>query len=203
MATQQTFGERKQRMTEFVQGLFPSTVLLSENGGLLTYRIPKEEMKMGVAFDAMERHKEQLHVEDYSVAQPTLEQVFIRTIVGTDEADAKGESLIAAASAAYDGVAAAPVEAGGAARFASGTTAAADEVEYEVNKCGCTAITTKIFSAVAGALFVVMWGVAVALAPSQAAQILTIFGFVCLVVSIVGCNLLCCACCRAPKGSDE
>jgi hypothetical protein len=37
-------------------------------------------MKMGVAFTMLEAHKAELSIEDYSVAQPTLEQVFIRTV---------------------------------------------------------------------------------------------------------------------------
>ena len=56
-------------------GLFPSAVLISENGGLVTFQIPKDEMKMGVAFSQLEKNRESLGIEDYSIAQPTLEQV--------------------------------------------------------------------------------------------------------------------------------
>eukprot|EP00286_Rhodomonas_abbreviata_P007959 CAMPEP_0181335448 /NCGR_PEP_ID=MMETSP1101-20121128/26837_1 /TAXON_ID=46948 /ORGANISM="Rhodomonas abbreviata, Strain Caron Lab Isolate" /LENGTH=1401 /DNA_ID=CAMNT_0023445569 /DNA_START=43 /DNA_END=4248 /DNA_ORIENTATION=+ len=66
--------------SEFVCGMFPSAVLLSENGGLLTYTIPREEMKMGLVFTQLEKSKQALSIEDYAVAQPTLEQVFIRTV---------------------------------------------------------------------------------------------------------------------------
>jgi hypothetical protein len=52
-----------------------SAVLMSENGGLLTYQVPRREMKMGVAFTELENNKARLNIEDYSVAQPTLEQV--------------------------------------------------------------------------------------------------------------------------------
>jgi hypothetical protein len=55
--------------------MFPSAVLMSENGGLITYQIPREEMKMGLAFTELENNKTRLCIEDYSVAQPTLEQV--------------------------------------------------------------------------------------------------------------------------------
>eukprot|EP01032_Pedospumella_encystans_P031086 gene31086-35083_t len=37
-------------------------------------------MKMGLAFTQLESRKAELGIEDYSVAQPTLEQVFIRTV---------------------------------------------------------------------------------------------------------------------------
>ena len=56
-------------------GLFPSAIMISENGGLVTFQIPKDEMKMGVAFTQLEKNRETLGIEDYSIAQPTLEQV--------------------------------------------------------------------------------------------------------------------------------
>jgi hypothetical protein len=66
-------------------GLAPSSHLISENGGLLTYEIPRSEMKMGRFFGSMESNKERLGIEDYSIAQPTLEQVFIRTVKRYDQ----------------------------------------------------------------------------------------------------------------------
>lgn len=35
---------------------YPFAKLISENGGLLTFQIPKEEMKMGLAFTQLEAH---------------------------------------------------------------------------------------------------------------------------------------------------
>ena len=55
--------------------------LLSDNGGLLTFRVAKDVMRVGDAFATMEQNKARLHVADYSLAQPTLEQVFVRTVV--------------------------------------------------------------------------------------------------------------------------
>lgn len=68
--TQQTI-----ELTNFMSQVFPSAHLLSENGGLLTYQIKKEDMKMGVAFTMLEENKKRLHIEDYQISQPTLEQV--------------------------------------------------------------------------------------------------------------------------------
>jgi len=61
--------------TAFVNCVFPNATLISENGGLVTYQVPKEEMKMGLAFTQLEQNKEKYGIEDYSIAQPTLEQV--------------------------------------------------------------------------------------------------------------------------------
>ena len=69
--------EQLSALSDFVTSLFPSSTMISENGGLVTYEVPKEEMKMGVAFSELEANKTRLSIEDYSVAQPTLEQVTI------------------------------------------------------------------------------------------------------------------------------
>jgi len=60
---------------KFIVELFPSSIILSENGGLVTIKIPKEEMKMGIAFSKLEENKQLLSIEDYSIIQPSLEQV--------------------------------------------------------------------------------------------------------------------------------
>ena len=56
--------------TAFVNCVFPNATLISENGGLVTYQVPKEEMKMGLAFTQLEQNKEKYGIEDYSIAQP-------------------------------------------------------------------------------------------------------------------------------------
>ena len=53
---------------------------LSDNGGLLTFRLPGENINVGLAFDVLETNRDELGVSDYTVAQPTLEQVFVRTV---------------------------------------------------------------------------------------------------------------------------
>lgn len=79
------------RLSGFIKSLFPSAELLATNGGLCTYQVPREEMKMGVAFGQLTQAKNgpmsvytaengetvemDLLVEDFTVAQPTLEQV--------------------------------------------------------------------------------------------------------------------------------
>jgi ABC-type multidrug transport system ATPase subunit len=69
------FEKQLEELSNFVRGMFPSATMISENGGLITYQIPREEMKMGLAFTELENNKARLCIEDYSVAQPTLEQV--------------------------------------------------------------------------------------------------------------------------------
>eukprot|EP01034_Spumella_vulgaris_P016192 gene16192-20691_t len=125
------FDKQLLEMTSFVNSLFPSATLLSENGGLITFQIPREEMKMGVAFSQLEGNKERLQIEDYSIAQPTLEQVFIRTV---NKYDVEGAKVA----------------------MTEGESAAPEEVFVEVNKCGCTNRTTTIMASVACALFIAL-----------------------------------------------
>jgi ABC-type multidrug transport system ATPase subunit len=69
------FQEEVKRVTKFLQNLFPSTILINENGGLITFRLTTSEVSMSTLFLEMEKNKDVLKIEDYSIAQPTLEQV--------------------------------------------------------------------------------------------------------------------------------
>jgi hypothetical protein len=60
--------------------LYPQGSLLSSNGGLLTFRVPNSVMQVGKSFLALEHAKERFKISDYAIAQPTLEQVFVRTV---------------------------------------------------------------------------------------------------------------------------
>jgi len=69
------------KVRAFIEGLYPDATLVSENGGLLTFMVPNHSIKVGPAFEALEGEREALEVSDYAVAQPTLEQVFVRTVM--------------------------------------------------------------------------------------------------------------------------
>lgn len=74
------FEKRVGTVTDFVVSVFPAASLLSANGGLLTYRVPSGELKVGAAFAALEGARAKLGLADYVVAQPTLEQVHVKSI---------------------------------------------------------------------------------------------------------------------------
>ena len=67
-------------LSSFVFSLFDNAVLISSNGGLLTYRVPLSSMRISRAFEALEYNREALGLSDYAVSQPTLEQVFVSTV---------------------------------------------------------------------------------------------------------------------------
>lgn len=81
-----------------------------------------------------------------------------------------------------------------------------DEVVVEVNRCGCTDFFTRIFAIIMAVLFVIFWLVGILVfgrSDRTASSIFILLGFAAVIASIVGCTLLCCACCKPPKGADE
>ncbi|RYH22369.1 hypothetical protein EON65_19340 [archaeon] len=79
------------------------------------------------------------------------------------------------------------------------------EVEVEKNKCGCTNFFVKILIGVFVFLTILFVGVGIGVANSNssAAGFMVTFATIFLVVSVILCNILCCACCQYPKGADE
>ncbi len=71
---------KKHELTAFMSQMFKSSAIVSENGGLMTYKISSEEISIGKIFNEIESSRAKLCIEDYSVSQPTLEQVFITTV---------------------------------------------------------------------------------------------------------------------------
>ncbi|KAJ6632964.1 Phospholipid-transporting ATPase ABCA3, partial [Pseudolycoriella hygida] len=61
----------------FVKEKFIGAELKEEFMGLLTYFIPKSDLKWSTMFRLMEEAKSMFHIEDYSLSQTSLEQVFL------------------------------------------------------------------------------------------------------------------------------
>ncbi|XP_037714104.1 ATP-binding cassette sub-family A member 3-like [Drosophila subpulchrella] len=61
----------------FVRGTYPHSILRDNTLGLLTFYIPLTEVKWSRIFGMMEKNRIQLNVEDYSISQTTLEEIFL------------------------------------------------------------------------------------------------------------------------------
>lgn len=62
----------------FVEQKFPGSELKDMHQGMVTYHIARNShLTLGGIFGILEGAKAQFHIEDYSVSQTTLEQVFI------------------------------------------------------------------------------------------------------------------------------
>jgi hypothetical protein len=67
-------------LEQMISENFPTAKLLSQDAGLIIFQIPQKDSKLGKAFSLIEKNKKSLFVETYAISQPTLEQVFIRTV---------------------------------------------------------------------------------------------------------------------------
>ena len=61
----------------FLFGEFPGTEVFEDQQGYLDFQIPSPNLSLAKLFREMERKKSEFGVEDYSVHQTSLEQVFL------------------------------------------------------------------------------------------------------------------------------
>lgn len=64
-------------VVEFVLKAFPDTVLFDNHQGYVHLQIKDPSVELADVFSQMERCRQELNVEDYSVKETTLEQVFL------------------------------------------------------------------------------------------------------------------------------
>ena len=68
---------RVDHLIEFINTSFPGSVLKDVHQGMVNYHITDTSISWAKIFGTMERAKHTYNIEDYSVSQTTLEQVFI------------------------------------------------------------------------------------------------------------------------------
>ncbi|XP_060570838.1 phospholipid-transporting ATPase ABCA3-like isoform X2 [Ruditapes philippinarum] len=71
------FVSGSQGLIDFLKLTFPDLEVFDDNQGYIHFRIPDDNAKLGQIFGVMERAKDQFCVDDYSVHQTTLEQIFL------------------------------------------------------------------------------------------------------------------------------
>ncbi|KAM9305170.1 phospholipid-transporting ATPase ABCA3 [Gastrophryne carolinensis] len=62
---------------QFVETVFPGSLLKHEHQGMVHYHITNQELSWAQVFGTLEKAKETFNLEDYSVSQISLEQVFL------------------------------------------------------------------------------------------------------------------------------
>ena len=191
-------------MHDFLQALFPSVIQLANNGGLLTFQIPKEEMRIGPAFHQLQHNCERLNIEYYQIAQPTLEQVFIKTV----DAHTPVVSKRLKGGRGGVGVPGSPdnPDTGGTFNILLGGTAEAvvDEYYLKVNRCGCNIFYMK---ASCGGLFafgLTFFIFLVFINTTLAVEDALFFVFFLSWVTCCGlCWTLLCPCCKPPADLED
>ena len=190
----------------FVNNLFPSKEFISDNGGLVTYTIAQQDMKMGKAFSAIESEKERLGIEDYSIAQPTLEQVFIRTVERHTPTHIAQERRERRASSQHrtsreslqrmkDNINDADTD---TQVLSAEEQLALEAISVVRNGCGCSVVFTKRAAWVLTFLFILLFAIALALA----SNLVFVISVIVLVIGIPFCCLCMCPCCKPPKDED-
>jgi len=119
-----------------VKGLIPdkfnaddAVQIASTAGGLLCYEVAKEAIDVATVFETLEARKDELHISDYAIAQPSLEAVFIKTVQKYDGDD----------------------------EFARGLDFDEIEVDKEERMTGCTRIQHKRMAWICGVAAFICW----------------------------------------------
>lgn len=66
-----------QSLHQFMILEFPESTLEEQHMTRVKYHLPKRAFSLSKAFCALEREKDRLGIEDYSISQNTLEQIFL------------------------------------------------------------------------------------------------------------------------------
>eukprot|EP00940_MAST-03C_sp_MAST-3C-sp2_P001325 g1325.t1 len=80
-ATPSIQGRIPTDVTDFMRDTFGEYAPASVGGFTCVFDVKKERVVIGRSFAAFHANKERLGIEDFSISQPTLEQVFIKTVL--------------------------------------------------------------------------------------------------------------------------
>src|SRR5688572_13979731 len=75
--TREELQERIEKLKTFISQKFPQSFLKDHHENLLDYQVKTRNFKWSKIFRIMEKAKVKYQIEDYSVGQTTLEQLFI------------------------------------------------------------------------------------------------------------------------------
>ncbi|XP_071081909.1 phospholipid-transporting ATPase ABCA3-like [Haliotis cracherodii] len=76
-ASEETSPAPTQPLIDFLVSTFPNTKVFDDHQGYAHFQVPDTSVSLAQVFTSMEQAKGQFFVEDYSVHQTTLEQVFL------------------------------------------------------------------------------------------------------------------------------
>ena len=69
------------KINDFMSKTFEEIKLMEASGNTVVFDVKREHVNMGHAFTTFEAKRDDLDILDYQISQPTLEQVFIRTVL--------------------------------------------------------------------------------------------------------------------------
>ncbi|XP_044534952.1 phospholipid-transporting ATPase ABCA3-like [Gracilinanus agilis] len=78
-----------ENLKQFIKETFPGSNLLQQYHGMLRYCIPSENLSWAKVFGILEKVKVNYNLEDYSISQTTLEQIFLGFASPEDQVNEK------------------------------------------------------------------------------------------------------------------
>lgn len=81
-------------VSQFIKSLFPTAVLKDQHHNQLQYQFPSQDLLLSSVFGHLEANRKIFKIEDYSVSQTTLDQVFIN--FAKNQTDGMGEDALSA-----------------------------------------------------------------------------------------------------------
>lgn len=76
-ATSSDTAEKTDSLQAFIQRSCPGSSLKDKHEGYVHYQISNNNLNWAQIFGLMEKIRDEFHIEDYSISQTTLEQVFL------------------------------------------------------------------------------------------------------------------------------
>ena len=67
-----------ENVNKFMENAFKGAQLVENHDLVYRYEIPQQGLSLSDVFANLEENKEELKVEDYSISQTSLEQIFLR-----------------------------------------------------------------------------------------------------------------------------
>jgi hypothetical protein len=182
-----------QMILVWLQQSFPSTQIIYENGGLITYQLEQKEVKMSILFTQLEAEKIKLGIEEYSFAQPTLEQVFIRIVnnvnnnANNNNNHNNNNNIL-------------PQEANLQTAQEQLSRKQHMDLQFTQAKCGCSDFCLKITMIIQAFLLLIMIIIGALIGPKDSigGAICVTIGILLIIINIILLNLLCCLSCRNP-----
>lgn len=192
------FVAQTAKLEAFVLSVFPSAKMLAENGGLITYHIPAKEMHIGLAFSKFYESKAVLDIEEFMFSQPTLEQVFIKTVITHSPEELAASPLRAQLLLLNSSRKSSMSVHSGDLLASPEDEQQPGEVVEERNRCGWRPTWLRRFAGFFTLLFIIF----VALMFSPSGNYLFFPTVLMLVLACIFGNCLCCSCCNNPKDQD-
>eukprot|EP01116_Phalansterium_solitarium_P003056 TRINITY_DN1353_c0_g1_i1.p1 TRINITY_DN1353_c0_g1~~TRINITY_DN1353_c0_g1_i1.p1 ORF type:complete len:911 (+),score=324.01 TRINITY_DN1353_c0_g1_i1:92-2824(+) len=72
--------KREEQAQQYIMRLFPNAVLEGTFSGVLSFQVPREDLKLGPFFEEISAHKQANGILEWGLSQTTIEEVFLKIL---------------------------------------------------------------------------------------------------------------------------